>query len=366
VRAQNDDKARSRVFASLVQRGKEAAEQNDDKIWCRMSSLGSPNLGLSAESYAMIESTVTHVIHSAWAVNFSLPLKAFEKDHIAGLQNLINLCISSAQKPKMIFCSSTASVLASDHNPIPETMSLNPNDADRLGYSQSKWVAEYLCYSASQLEVMKGQIFVLRLGQLTGDTESGIWNMSEAWPLMLSTVDVLGCLPDLGREMLNWLPVDVAAMAVIDIAFHEREVSILGKKHDDESREQEQNDCPVFHLVANPTSKTPIWPDLLGCAQEARSQISPNRGKFEIVTPQIWLYKLRNLDHHPGQALLELWESAYGGSQEERTDQARPLRLFATARAEKVSDNMKNLKLVDKELIGKIWRWLERSTRMKE
>lgn len=190
--------------------------------------------------------------------------------------------------------------------------------------------------------------------------------MSEAWPLMLSTADSLWCLPDLGREILNWLPVDVAARAVVDIAFHESNIDPLGKKYDDESQKQKRDDCPVFHLVANPTSETPTWSDLLGCVQKARSRLIPNRRRFEIVAPQTWLNKLRNLDHHPAQALLGLWERVYGDKQEEGNNQARPSRLFATTRAEEVSNSMKNLKPVDEELIGKIWGWLERETRVKE
>jgi thioester reductase-like protein len=345
VRASEDEEARSRVSTSLTRRGKACLAQSETKIICYASSLGSPNLSLSATAYNTLETTVTHIVHSAWAVNFSLPLESFEKDHIAGLHNLLTLTISSTQNANIVFCSSTASVLSSLHkNTIPETVSLDPREADILGYSRSKWVAESLCHSASQIPEMKGRVKVLRIGQLTGDTKNGIWNPSEAWPLMLSTVDVVGCLPLLEGERLGWVSVDTAAGAVVDVAFADRD----------------ENRYEVFHLVNNVTSSTPSWEDLLDWVQKARAH-SGNE-KFEFVEPSVWLRKLRDADTHPAQALLGLWERAYGGQREgeNRNENTRQARLFETRRAKEVSERMRGLKEVDEELVGRIWGWLER------
>lgn len=199
---------------------------------------------------------------------------------------------------------------------------------------------------------MAGRISVLRIGQLTGDTENGIWNMSEAWPLMLSTVDKLGCLPGLKEEKLVWLPVDVAANAVCEIALSSEKAQIFGSED-----YKEEVTCPVYHLVANITPKTPTWTDLLAWIQPSRKE------PFGIVSPQIWLDKLRRLDQHPAQALLGLWDRAYGqakdGEQGGKDAQMRPTKLFNNARAEAMSTSMRNLKPVDEELVNKIWAWLE-------
>lgn len=351
--------------AALARRGKDAPSQrSNDRLTCYASSLGSSDLGLSPSNYEALVKEVTLVIHSAWAVNFSLPLQSFS-DNIAGLQNLLALTISSEQNARMIFCSSTASVLSSSHTPIQEIISRNPADADSLGYSQSKWVAESICASASKLEGLRARISVLRIGQLTGDMENGIWNMSEAWPLMLSTVDNLDCLPDLNEERLSWLPVDVAANAVCEIALASQKAQISGSKETGEVRENGERTCPVYHLVANITPKTPTWTDLLAWIQTARKE------PFAIVPPQIWLDKLRCLDQHPAQALLGLWDRAYGsqaedGQQDGKNAQMRPTKLFNTARVEAVSTSMRNLELVDEKLVNKIWVWLEGEMAVKE
>lgn len=284
----------------------------------------------------------------------------------------------------MIFCSSTASVLSSSQSPIPESVSEDPGDSDSLGYSQSKWVAEFICEKASKYEGMQGRVGVVRIGQLTGDFERGIWNLTEAWPRMFSTVEAVGCLPYLEGEVVGWVPVDVAACGVVDIAFAENNFGVRdGVDGDGECRDdnggQEGNvkdTCPVYHLVANPTSSTPTWSDLLEWIQIARCRSQNTKNPFDIVPPQVWLDKLRVLDGHPAQVLLGLWDRAYSPKHEDDFEQknkqgkdegdgggkdetVRAVRVFETARAKEASKAFRGLKDIDGELVGRIWRWLE-------
>ena len=117
-----------------------------------------------------------------------------------GLENVINFALSGNRDkpPAVFFCSSTAVVIASDNTPsIPETLSHDPTTASPLGYSRSKWVAEMICGRAYENTRLRGHMGILRIGQLCGDTQGGIWNVTEAWPLMLSSVKVTGALPRL-------------------------------------------------------------------------------------------------------------------------------------------------------------------------
>lgn len=43
---------------------------------------------------------------------------------------------------------------------------------------------------------------VMRVGQLCGDTVSGIWNESEGWPLMIRTANEVGALPEIDEVRL--------------------------------------------------------------------------------------------------------------------------------------------------------------------
>jgi thioester reductase-like protein len=84
-----------------------------------------------------------------------------------------------------------------------------------MGYAQSKCVAEHLCVVAAQKTGVKAR--VLRVGQIVADTVHGVWNDTEAIPLMMQSALSVGALPKL-QASPSWTPVDVIAKAVTEIA----------------------------------------------------------------------------------------------------------------------------------------------------
>lgn len=328
---------------SLLQRQK-APMAPSKQISCFPVKISDPELGLSRVDYRFLVEHTTLIIHAAWAVNFSMRLQSFEKDHIAGLGNLINLALQSPKStpPRFLFCSSTASVLGNPPaRPVREQISHNPSSASLLGYSRSKWVAEAICERAHDGTRMKDRIAVLRIGQLCGDTQSGIWNITEAWPLMLSSARVTGSLPLLENESLAWLPVDLAAKAVVEIA----ESSLFNQVMHDSC-------IPVFHLV-NPDHSTK-WTDLLSWM----SRLSPN--EFEILPPKTWVQRLENLSgeqaKHPARKLLGLWKSTYCDPQS--TTGEKESVSFEMTETKKVASVMGTVLPLTEEHFGKIWVWL--------
>jgi len=179
---------------------------------------------------------------------------------------------------------------------------------------------------------MEGRIKIVRVGQLTGDTKNGIWNMSEAWPLMLSTVRELKCLPKIEQE-LDWLPFDIAAKAVVDISLADTEPRDL-----------------VYHVL-NSRGKS-SWNDLLRWAQEFEAE------KFEAVEPSVWLKKLEATKDHPAKRLLWLWEEALQTLEGGKVKRV----AFSVENGAKVSEALKYFQGVDKELVRKIWLWIEEKT----
>ena len=127
----------------------------------------------------------------------------FERD--IGTRRLLDLAAISTRKARLLFCSSLASVLnnANLDAPIAEVLTDSPSTSIPIGYSQSKWVTEQLCGKAASM-TLHNRVQVLRIGQLCGDTERGMWNESEGWPLMLRTAGVTGKLPllnEVGRRV---------------------------------------------------------------------------------------------------------------------------------------------------------------------
>jgi hypothetical protein len=288
---------------------------------------------------------------------------------------------------RFIFCSSTASVLGSGHpKTIRESISKDPKDSGALGYSKSKWVAESICREYVAKQTGANTMAVLRIGQLTGDTENGVWNMTEAWPLMLSTVKQLECLPDLD-EILSWLPVDVAAQAILQIAVPVELVhdeKIYPHPFYDPVQLSDDQDCPVYHLVNNSTATR--WKDLLQWLKLIDGV------KFETVEPSVWLDRLEQLETHPAKALLGLWKNAYGkvgkrdAESSEKEDPAppspsnvlmgfwrdiygkvsdivapgkRPMMYFETEQTTTVAEVMRSVGPVNEQLVKKIWTWME-------
>jgi len=363
VRAASLTAARERVSKSLIIRNKAPLDdvKSSSKIECHPCKLSDPHLGLEScpeniAIYTSLATQTTVIIHAAWAVNFSMRLSSFVKDHIAGLRNLINFALASPcpSPPRFIFCSSTASVLGPNATfSIPENISYERLSASPLGYSRSKWVAEAICEQAHLNTRLRDRVSVLRIGQLCGDTESGIWNVTEAWPLMLSSVSVTRSLPDL-KETLDWLPVDVAAQAVLEIGMSrdlaEKQTSITEAK--EETSKAEVQNIPVYHIL-NPSTQT-TWSDLLHWLQE----LSPD---FDIVSPSEWVSRLDDLKgdaaKHPARKLLGLWKNAYI---DDRNEESRKEVVFAMDQTKKAASVMGNVQPIDEYQFEKIWAWIRR------
>lgn len=156
-----------------------------------------PGFGLDGTTLETLRNHLTLVIHAAWPVNFQLSLASFEP-HIVGLQSLIQLCldVKSRQPAKMFFCSSMGVALGTQgQRRIIEEPIMDLRQASASGYTQSKLVCEYIVQRA--VEDFGAIACNLRIGQIVGDMNLGIWNETEAPPLMVRSALSLGTLPAL-------------------------------------------------------------------------------------------------------------------------------------------------------------------------
>ena len=322
------------------------------------SSLDSPSLGLAPSNLHELLSSVTSIIHAAWPVNFNLPLQAFsaQMQAITNLHNIAHLARQSRPREdiKLTFCSSVASVGGVEvkrGEEVEEEISYSPGDAGELGYSRSKWVAERLIATLAANHPNHCQTSIVRIGQLCGDTEHGIWNMREAWPLMLdvslrivpslesatatSVQQSAGILPDLHRAgvgPLAWVPVDVAAKAVVEIGL---------KASRPRAAEGVPTAASFYHVVSNASG--PTWADVQAQLQNSRHDQEPFVGLktvVQVVPAQDWLNKLEALDiKHPAKNLLSLWRKNWQGNSPSNSTQRK---VYSTSRAEGASEAMKD------------------------
>lgn len=107
---------------------------------------------------------------------------------------------------------------------MPEAVPESLEYAQNMGYAQSKLVTENICVEAAKSYGIKTRI--LRVGQVVADAVHGIWNATEAIPLMMQAGLTIGAIPRLDENPL-WLPVDVVASTISDISLSDAGPSVM-------------------------------------------------------------------------------------------------------------------------------------------
>ncbi|EJC99743.1 acetyl-CoA synthetase-like protein [Fomitiporia mediterranea MF3/22] len=186
-----------------------------EKLSFLESNLTASDFEIDASLLQTIRSSVTHIIHGAWTVDFNLSLESFEP-HFIGLRNLVNLALScsgqSRRVPRLVFISSVGSVRSAP-SPVREHFFASPSFALGSGYTESKWTAERILEIVS--ERTRLQSIVVRFGQLTGGP-SGAWKEDEWFPGLVKSSIALGCLPD-SNGSVSWITSSDAAATLLEL-----------------------------------------------------------------------------------------------------------------------------------------------------
>ncbi|PUU76469.1 hypothetical protein B9Z19DRAFT_1129686 [Tuber borchii] len=260
--------------------------------------------------------------------------QSFKNVHIKGSHNLMTLCLKSrrASPASFNFCSSVSSVMDTPGaDTIPETLP-EYEDAMPMGYAQSKLVTEKLGDIAARTTTLSAR--VLRIGQVSGDTRSGIWNATGAIPLTVRSAKTLGALPaPLNDEVVSWIPVDVAAGTIIDL-------SCLPPAT--------QKGAPVFHVS---------HPKLLSWNNDFLPALRAVGLEFESVKPTEWIRRLKAIPQdasvNPEVKLLEFFEGKYA------SDEVSSAPYFETVKACAASTTLRGVEDVKGDLVGRyleFWR----------
>ncbi|KAI0531865.1 hypothetical protein GGR58DRAFT_492106 [Xylaria digitata] len=326
VRAPTDAAASDRVFSSLKARGIELSSEESSKVVPLACDLSHSDFGLSPSRLAALARSLTLVIHSAWAVNFNIPVQSFENQHIRAVHNLIQQClrVQTPDPARFFFCSS---VSAAGGAPRPGTVAegpvMDPAHAQNTGYARSKYVAEHITRNAMRNARAPAQ--VLRIGQLIGDTVVGEWNATEGVPMMIQTAATLGALPMLDEEM-TWLPVDCAAAAIVELT---------GVAQNSKPSDPVLNSDIVYHVLN---------PQRFHWTRDMLPSLAKAGLEFEILPTDQWMERLRSSDRDPTKnppiKLLEWFESKY--CRGKSTTQSGGL-VYLTDETRKNSETLRNV-----------------------
>lgn len=233
-------------------------------------------------------------------MNFNLGIRSFEDQHIKGVHNLVqfSLSVSTPTPARFFFCSSIATALGTPPPAtIPETLIYDFKAALPQGYARSKLVSEHIIGNAAKHAGAFTRI--LRIGQIVGDGKAGLWNDTEAIPLIIRSALTLKALPALD-ETESWLPVDTLATTILDLAGISTGTIPVS-----------DSDTDLVYNLENP--HTFSWTGSL-LPELQRSGL-----EFSTVPVPQWLQKLKEYEkngggpgRNPAVKLINHFESMYG------------------------------------------------------
>lgn len=177
-----------------------------------------PMLGLSQEIYHHLVHTVTHVVHSAWPMSLTRPVRLYE-NQFKVFRNIIDFAREiSDYRPASFklgfqFISSLAVVanypLWTGNAEVPEKPT-TVETVPEAGYADAKLVCEHILRQTLYRYPDRFHPTVVRIAQISGSTSNGYWNPTEYMPFLIKSSQVLKILPDLDGT-LSWAPVDLVA-----------------------------------------------------------------------------------------------------------------------------------------------------------
>jgi thioester reductase-like protein len=165
-----------------------------------------PLLGLTAGDYQTLAQSVTDIIHNAWPMSLTRPVKGFEQQFqvMANLIAFARGCSSvrRASEPKIRF-QFISSIAVVGHHPFVSGRPLVPEErmtvvsVPPIGYGEAKLVCENMLKETLHRHPTSFSPMSVRLGQIAGSKLDGFWNSSEHIALLLKSSQTLNVLPDL-------------------------------------------------------------------------------------------------------------------------------------------------------------------------
>ncbi|OXM43071.1 thioester reductase, partial [Amycolatopsis alba DSM 44262] len=170
VRASDDTAAATRLAARMRRYGLDWTRVRD-RVTALAGDLTTPRLG-SGRRFAELAEETDLIIHNGSHVNFAYPYKALRAPNVEGTREIVRLACTTRLKP-LHYISSIAVIAGfgiAGTRHVAEDTPLAHVEQIRLGYPESKWVAEQLVHAAGERGL---PIAVHRPYEITGTTDSG-------------------------------------------------------------------------------------------------------------------------------------------------------------------------------------------------
>ncbi|KAI1098222.1 hypothetical protein F4804DRAFT_350683 [Jackrogersella minutella] len=206
----------SKAFSS---RGIELSAVARAKLRVLETDTSKPQLGLPSSEYTWLVQNGTHIVHSAWPMSGTRPLRGFEPQFQA-LRNLLDLAREMALRDKTlrIGFQLVSSIGVVGHAGEPRVIERRvPMDAVlHIGYCEAKWTCERMLDETLHKFPSRFRTMVVRPGQIAGSRTSGFWNPVEHFVFLVKSSQSLRAWPDFDG-VLQWVPVNDVADTMVDL-----------------------------------------------------------------------------------------------------------------------------------------------------
>lgn len=299
------DKLRQRLVESFKARCLDTSILNTDRLIALPMKFEEPYLGFGSKLYDELRREVTTIQHIAWKLDFNLPVDYFDSECIAPFYQLLKFACRETNPIRVYFVSSvSASAITNQEKFVAEEpLPIDSHVSMPLGYAQSKFIVEKLLdYLNSERQF---PCYIMRLGQICGDSENGVWNTSEQFPIMfIGGAAISKKMPRLDMS-IDWISVDRAAAVIADILIKA-------------SSDQDEKQGHIYHVV-NPCRIK--WSSVLDTMKKAGMV-------FDIVEMDEWIEAVSQDQSNPCYPLISFYEQIFNNSMEMpewKTDKTRSL-----------------------------------------
>ena len=220
VRARDESHALNRIQETMKKYKIPFSSEELNRVNGVPGDLTKDNLGLTQCTYDVINQTTDMIIHNGAVVNYVDSYDTLKKPNVHGTYEIIKL--SSTKRIIPIHYVSSISVFETlgfftGRQTIYENENVDSSkNLVKLGYSQSKWVAEKMMENA-RLQGLPINIY--RSAYIMGHSETGVSNTTDHIARYIAGCIEMGCAPKL-HEYASLSPVDQLSKAFCHIAMN--------------------------------------------------------------------------------------------------------------------------------------------------
>nr|VFJ51745.1 MAG: thioester reductase domain-containing protein [Candidatus Kentron sp. FW] len=190
-------------------------EEHASRIIPVMGDLSGPLLGLPEKQFNDLASRIDGIYHCGAMVNATRPYSALKAANVLGTREILRLAGKNRTKP-LHFISTLAVFFSPAHSDANVEEADNPDgDGLKVGYRQTKWVAEQLVMAARERGLPAN---IYRVGRVWGHARTGITGNTDDLLYRLIKACLLMKKFPASNVMINIAPVDYISRAIIHLS----------------------------------------------------------------------------------------------------------------------------------------------------